>query len=193
MKIFSRLYQQVMIWSVHRHAPLYLSLNSFVESIFWPIPVDVMLAPMTLVKPHRAWYYAGLATFFSVLGAAFGYLLGYALWDPVVAPFIASMGYEGKIELAQAWFHEWGIWVIFIASFTPIPYKVFTVTAGMLSMAFLPFVLVSIVGRGLRFYLVAGLMKWGGPTMEAKLLRYIDILGWVCVVAAVVAYLMLRN
>lgn len=193
MKIFSRLYQQVMIWSLHRHAPIYLSLNSFVESIFWPIPVDVMLAPMTLAKPQRAWYYAGLATFFSVLGAAFGYLLGYALWDPIVAPFITSMGYEGKIELAQAWFAEWGIWVIFIASFTPIPYKVFTVTAGMLSMAFLPFILVSLVGRGLRFFLVAGLMKWGGPTMEAKLIRYIDILGWLCVIAAVIAYLLLRS
>lgn len=182
-----------MIWALHRHAPVYLSLNSFVESIFWPIPVDVMLAPMTLAKPQRAWYYAGLATFFSVLGAAFGYLLGYALWDPVVAPFIASMGYEGKIEVAQAWFSEWGIWVIFIASFTPIPYKVFTVTAGMLSMMFLPFVLVSLVGRGLRFFMVAGFMKWGGPPMEAKLIRYIDILGWLCVAAAVIAYLLLRN
>lgn len=193
MKIFSRLYKQVMIWSLHRHAPVYLSINSFIESIFWPVPVDIMLAPMTLAKPQRAWFYAGLATFFSVLGAAFGYLLGYALWDPVVAPFITSMGYEGKIELAKAWFSEWGIWVIFIASFTPIPYKVFTVTAGMLSMAFLPFVLVSIVGRGLRFFMVAGLMKWGGPPMEAKLIRYIDILGWVCVAAAVIAYLLLRN
>ncbi|ART80916.1 YqaA family protein [Oceanisphaera avium] len=193
MKIFSRLYQQVMIWALHRHAPVYLSANSFIESIFWPIPVDVMLAPMTLAKPQRAWFYAALATFFSVLGAGFGYWLGYALWDPIVAPFITSMGYEEKIELAKAWFNEWGIWVIFIASFTPIPYKVFTVTAGMLSMAFLPFVLVSLVGRGLRFFLVAGLMKWGGVKMEAKLIRYIDILGWLCLIAAVVAYLLLRN
>lgn len=178
---------------MHRHAPIYLSLNSFAESIFWPVPVDVMLAPMALSKPKRAWYYAGLATIFSVLGAGFGYLLGYALWDPVVQPFIATMGYEGKIEVARHWFEEWGIWVIFIASFTPIPYKVFTVTAGLLHMLFLPFVLVSLVGRGLRFFLVAGLMVWGGVRMEAKLIRYIDILGWLCIVAAVAAYLILRN
>ncbi|GGB52992.1 hypothetical protein GCM10011502_27710 [Oceanisphaera marina] len=193
MKIFSRLYQQVMIWSMHRHAPIYLSLNSFVESIFWPVPVDVMLAPMALSKPKRAWYYASLATVFSVLGAGFGYLLGYALWDPVVQPFIATMGYEGKIDVARHWFEEWGIWVIFIASFTPIPYKVFTVTAGLLHMLFLPFVLVSLVGRGLRFFLVAGLMVWGGVRMEAKLIRYIDILGWLCIIAAVAAYLILSN
>ncbi|WP_417614206.1 YqaA family protein [Oceanisphaera sp.] len=193
MKIFSRLYQQVMIWAMHRHAPVYLSLNSFAESIFWPVPVDVMLAPMALSKPKRAWYYAGLATVFSVLGACFGYLLGYALWDPVVQPFIATMGYEGKIDVARQWFEEWGIWVIFIASFTPIPYKVFTVTAGLLHMALLPFVLVSLVGRGLRFFLVAGFMVWGGVRMEAKLIRYIDIIGWLCIVAAVVAYLMLKS
>ena len=193
MKIFSRLYQQVMIWAMHRHAPVYLSLNSFAESIFWPVPVDVMLAPMALSKPRRAWFYAGLATVFSVLGACFGYLLGYALWDPVVQPFIATMGYESKIDIARQWFEEWGIWVIFIASFTPIPYKVFTVTAGLLHMVFLPFVLISLVGRGLRFFLVAGLMVWGGVKMEARLIRYIDIIGWLCIVAAVVAYLMLRN
>lgn len=193
MKIFSRLYQLVMKWAMHRHAPVYLSLNSFAESIFWPVPVDVMLAPMTLAKPKSAWFYAGLATVFSVLGAGFGYLLGYALWDPIVQPFIASMGYEGKIEVAEAWFAKWGGWVIFIASFTPIPYKVFTVTAGLLSMAFLPFILVSLVGRGLRFFLVSGLMKWGGVKMEAKLIRYIDLIGWACLIAAVIAYLLLRN
>ena len=193
MKIFSRLYQLVMKWAMHRHAPMYLSINSFAESIFWPIPVDVMLAPMALSKPNRAWHYAALATFFSVLGAGFGYLLGYALWEPIVEPFITTMGYEDKIVVAEEWFATWGIWVVFIASFTPVPYKVFTVTAGMLSMAFLPFVLVSIVGRGLRFFLVAGLMVWGGVRMEAKLFRYIDILGWLTIVAAVIAYLLLRN
>ena len=193
MKLFSRLYRLVMMWAVHRHAPFYLSMNSFVESIFWPVPVDVMLAPMALAKPEKAWRYAALATVFSVLGAAFGYLLGYAMWEPLVAPFIQTMGYEGKIAVARQWFDDWGIWVIFIASFTPIPYKVFTVTAGLLQMAFLPFILVSLIGRGLRFYLVSGLMVWGGVKMERKLIGYIDLLGWLCVAVAVIAYLLLRN
>ncbi len=126
-------------------------------------------------------------------GAAFGYLLGYALWDPVVEPFISAMGYHDKIDVARQWFSDWGIWVIFIASFTPVPYKVFTVTAGLLHMAFLPFILISLVGRGMRFFLVSGLMVWGGVRMERKLIQYIDLLGWLCVVAAVIAYLLLRN
>ncbi|WP_417604741.1 YqaA family protein [Oceanimonas baumannii] len=193
MKPFSRLYRLVMMWAVHRHAPVYLSMNSFVESIFWPVPVDVMLAPMALAKPDKAWRYAALATVFSVLGAAFGYLLGYAMWDPLVAPFIQTMGYEGKIAVARQWFDDWGIWVIFIASFTPVPYKVFTVTAGLLQMAFVPFLLVSLVGRGMRFFLVSGLMVWGGVKMERKLIGYIDLLGWLCVAAAVLAYLLLSR
>ena len=106
MKLFSRLYVLVMQWARHKHAPWYLSITAFIESVFWPIPVDVMLAPMALAKPHKAWHYAGLATFFSVLGALFGYALGYALWEPVVQPLVVSVGYEDKIALAEQWFAQ---------------------------------------------------------------------------------------
>ncbi len=108
MKLFSRLYVLVMQWARHKHAPWYLSITAFIESVFWPIPVDVMLAPMALAKPHKAWHYATLATVFSVLGALFGYALGYALWDPVVLPLVESVGYQGKIEIARHWFEQWG-------------------------------------------------------------------------------------
>ncbi|HEH9414409.1 YqaA family protein [Aeromonas salmonicida] len=188
MKLFSRLYVLVMQWARHRYAPYYLAITAFIESVFWPIPVDVMLAPMALAKPHKAWHYATLATIFSVLGAVFGYALGYALWEPLVQPLVVSVGYEGKIALAQQWFELWGIWVIFIASFTPIPYKVFTVTAGLLHMALLPFIVTSLIGRGMRFFLVAGLMRWGGEKMERKLMHYVDVLGWLCIGLAVAAY-----
>jgi membrane protein YqaA with SNARE-associated domain len=182
------MYVLVMQWAKHRHAPYYLSFISFIESVFWPIPVDVMLAPMALGKPQKAWFYASLATVFSVLGALLGYLIGYALWDPVVQPLVATMGYDGKIFEAKQWFEHWEVWVIFIASFTPIPYKVFTVTAGLLQIALLPFVVVSLFGRGLRFFMVAGLMRWGGEKMERKLMHYVDVLGWICVGLAVAAY-----
>lgn len=188
MKLFSRLYGLVMQWARHQYAPWLLSITAFIESVFWPIPVDVMLAPMALGKPQKAWHYAALATFFSVLGALFGYWLGYALWEPVVQPLVNSIGYQDKIAIAEHWFQTWGVWVIFIASFTPIPYKVFTVTAGLLHMALLPFIVTSLIGRGLRFFLVAGLMCWGGEAMERKLMHYIDVLGWLCVVLAVAAY-----
>ncbi|MEH6452170.1 MAG: YqaA family protein [Psychromonas sp.] len=192
MKIFSPLYKKVMLWSKHKYAPFYLYCTAFIESIFWPIPVDIMLAPMALAKRHLAWRYALGATIFSVLGGAVGYYIGHALYEPVVMPFIELMSYQGKMETAQAWFSEWGVMVIFIASFTPIPFKVFTITAGVMSMVFIPFVLTALIGRGLRFFLVAGLMVLGGEKMEAKLSRYIDILGWITILAAAILYFMLK-
>jgi membrane protein YqaA with SNARE-associated domain len=192
VKIFSPLYKKVMSWSKHKNAPFYLYITAFVESIFWPIPVDIMLAPMALAQRHLAWRYAFGATIFSVIGGAVGYYIGHTLYDPVVMPFIEFMSYQEKMHTAQAWFSEWGIMVIFIASFTPIPFKVFTITAGVMSMIFLPFIITALIGRGLRFFLVAGLMVLGGEKMEAKLSRYIDILGWVTIMAAVILYLILK-
>ena len=165
---------------------------SFAESVFFPIPVDVMLAPMSLARPDRAWYYAMLATIFSVLGGIVGYYLGYALYDSVVQPMIELVGYQHKLSTAKIWFEEYGILVIFVASFTPIPYKVFTITAGVMGMFFLPFVIVSIIGRGLRFFLVAGLMRWGGEKMEDKLKTYIDRIGWSVVILIVIAVIALK-
>ncbi|MFT6985769.1 MAG: membrane protein YqaA with SNARE-associated domain [Psychromonas sp.] len=192
MKIFSPLYSKVMVWSKHKHAPFYLYMNAFAESIFWPIPVDIMLAPMALAKRALAWRYALGATIFSVLGGAVGYYIGHVLYEPVVLPFIEFMSYQGKMETAQAWFLQWGVMVIFIASFTPIPFKVFTITAGIMGMVFLPFMLTALIGRGLRFFLVAGLMVLGGEKMEAKLRKYIDTLGWITVLLAVIVYFTLR-
>ena len=193
MKIFAPLYTKVMRWSKHKYAPFYLYLTAFIESIFWPIPVDIMLAPMALAKRHLAWRFAFGATVFSVLGGAVGYYLGSALYEPVVLPFIEVMGYQDKMQTAQLWFNDWGVMVIFIASFTPIPFKVFTITAGVMNMAFWPFLLTALVGRGLRFFLVAGLMVLGGEKMEAKLSKYIDVLGWLTIVAAVILYFTLKH
>lgn len=192
MKIFSPLYEKVMVWSKHKYAPYYLYFTAFIESIFWPIPVDIMLAPMALAKRHLAWKFALGATIFSVLGGACGYYLGHVLYEPVVLPFIEMMGYQDKIATAQSWFSEWGVMVIFIASFTPIPFKVFTITAGVMSMVFWPFLLTALIGRGLRFFMVAGLMVLGGEKMESKLSKYIDALGWITIIAAVILYLILK-
>jgi len=193
VKIFAPLYEKVMVWSQHKYAPIYLYFTAFIESIFWPIPVDIMLAPMALAKRHLAWRFAFFTTLFSVLGGALGYYLGSALYNPVVLPFIEMMGYQDKMLVAQSWFIEWGIMVIFIASFTPIPFKVFTITAGVMSMAFLPFLITALIGRALRFFLVAGLMVLGGEKMETKLSKYIDILGWGTIIAAAILYFSLKH
>lgn len=184
MKIFSALYDRVMQWSRHPRAPWYLGGLSFAESSFFPIPPDVMLAPMALAKPHRALFYATLTTLTSVLGGILGYLIG--LWAfESIQPWLSESAYNEKYLLARAWFEEWGVLAIFIAGFSPIPYKIFTITSGVIGMAFLPFVAASFVGRGARFYLVALLMAWGGERMEHKLRQWVDILGWLTVLAIV--------
>ncbi|GAA0342280.1 YqaA family protein [Bowmanella denitrificans] len=192
MKIFQYLYDKAMVWSRHKHAPAYLGGMTFAESIFFPVPPDVMLAPMALASPDKAWRYAFLTSVASVLGGIAGYCLGLLAFESLLHPMIVEMGYQHKMDKAVAWFEQYGVWVVFIAGFSPIPYKVFTVSAGFLQMAFLPFVVASTVGRAMRFYLVAGLMRWGGKKMEDKLRDYVETLGWATVVLAIVAYLLLR-
>lgn len=193
MKIFQPCYDMALRWARHRHASRYLGGLSFAESMFFPIPPDVMLAPMSLSQPTRAWYFALLTTLASVLGGIAGYLLGYFAFDAWIHPMIESAGYAHKLDTAMTWFEEYGVWVVFLAGFSPIPYKVFTISAGVLQMAFVPFVIASAVGRGARFFLVAGLMKWGGSAMEDKLRQYIEVLGWLTIGLAVLAYFIIKG
>lgn len=191
MRLFSSLYARTMAWSRHRHAPWYLGALSFAESSFFPIPPDVMLAPMSLARPDHAWRLALLTTLTSVAGGLFGYLIGYFAFD-LLEPHLKASSYWAHYQTAVVWFGEWGFWAVFIAGFSPIPYKVFTIAAGALSMALLPFTLASAIGRGARFFLVAGLMKWGGPRMESALHRHVDRLGWATVALVVTAVLVYR-
>ena len=192
MKLFQPCYDLALRWSKHPAASRYLALLSFAESVIFPIPPDVMLAPMSLSQPSRAWYFALITTLASIVGGVAGYLLGFFAFDTLLQPFIESSGYAHKLETAIGWFETYGVWVVFLAGFSPIPYKVFTISAGVLQMAFLPLLIASAIGRGARFFLVATLMKWGGARMEEQLRKYVEVLGWAVVGLAIVAYLMLR-
>jgi membrane protein YqaA with SNARE-associated domain len=185
MRWFSPLYDRAMRWARHPHAPWYLGGLSFAESSFFPVPPDVMLAPMSMANPARAWGFALLTTLTSVAGGIFGYLIGLLAFD-LIEPLLHSAGYVDKYLLAKQWFADWGFWAIFLAGFSPIPYKVFTITAGVVAMTFVPFVLASLVGRGARFFLVAGLMAWGGEPMEKRLRKWVDWLGWLVVLLVAV-------
>ncbi len=189
MRLFAGLYEKALYYARHPKAERYLAGLSFAESSFFPIPPDVMLAPMCLARVSRAWRYAFLTTVFSVLGGVFGYLIGMFAFE-LIQPALQQTHYWTYYLQARDWFDHYGVWVVFIAGFSPVPYKIITITAGVTGMAFLPFVLASIIGRGLRFYLVAGLIRWGGERMEAALHRYVEPLGWLLVVLAVVAYLL---
>ncbi|HID46448.1 MAG TPA: DedA family protein [Chromatiaceae bacterium] len=191
MKLFSGLYARAMQWARHPKAPWYLAGLSFSESSFFPVPPDVMLAPMSLARPEKAWLFAFITTLASVVGGIAGYFLGLWAFD-FIEPLLHDIGYYEKYLQVHAWFDEWGFWAIFVAGFSPIPYKLFTITAGVISMTFLPFVLASAVGRGGRFFLVAGLMSWGGKPMEEKLHRYMDVIGWGVLVIIVLAVVVIK-
>lgn len=192
MRVFSHLYDRMMSWSKHRHAPAYLGALSFAESSFFPIPPDVMLAPMVLARPQRAAWLAGLTTIASVIGGLAGFAIGVWAIDAVM-PVLERFGYVDEFERASEWFLKWGFWAVLAAGFSPIPYKVFTISAGALAMNLPLFAAASLVGRGGRFFLVAGLVAWGGPRVEEQLKRYVDVIGWALVVLLVAGYFLLRH
>jgi membrane protein YqaA with SNARE-associated domain len=192
MKIFSPLFELVLRWSRHPRAPWYLAGLSFAESSFFPIPPDVMLMPMVVAKPKSAWRLAAITTATSVLGGMAGFAIGYFAIE-LIEPWLHELGYWEAYEHSRTWFIKWGFWAVLAAGFSPIPYKIFTIAAGAMAMPFAPFVLASVVGRASRFFLVAGLLYWGGERIEHTLRRYVDILGWLFVALLVIAYFLLRS
>ncbi len=187
MRLFENIYLRVMRFSRHQHAAYYLALLSFVESFILPFPPpDVMLAPMALARPERAMRYAALTLLLSVLGGLVGYLIGAFLFD-LVEPFIIAWGYQARFEKVITWFDAWGFWAVLVAGFSPVPYKIFTIAAGVLNLAIIPFVLASIIGRGARFFLLAWCLAKFGPAIEPRLVRYIEFIGWAIVAVLVLA------
>lgn len=184
--VFTRLYRWMMRVSVHPRAPVWLGVVSFAESSFFPLPPDLMLAPMTLAKPQRAIYYAALTTVTSVLGGLAGYAIGYFLIESLL-PMIERWGWRANYDTVQAWYVEYGFWALIIKGLTPVPYKIFTISAGAAAMPLWPFIAASFISRGFRFFLVALLVKWGGPAAEARFLKYVDRIGWTLTVLIVLA------
>ncbi|MBW3549579.1 MAG: DedA family protein [Proteobacteria bacterium] len=183
MKLFGPIYDRCLVWAAHRHAPRYLAALSLSESVIFPIPPDVMLAPMALATPRRWVRLAALCTLASVIGGLLGYALGYLALE-LIWPWMLQLGWDHAFHQVQALFMRYGFWIVFVAAFTPIPYKVFTIASGATGIGLVPFLLGSLIGRGTRFFLVAGLIAWGGERLERVLRRYVEALGWT--VAALV-------
>jgi len=187
--MFARLYQNCMRLAAHRHAERYLAGISLIESIFFPVPTALMVAPMAVARPERAVPIALIATLTSVFGGIFGYLLGYYAIQ-LVEPLIQSAGYWDKYQIALQWFGIWGFWAVVVAGFSPIPFKLFTISAGALAMPLLPFLFAALIGRASQFFLVSLSMAWAGPKFEPVVLRYIEWLGWGSVALLVIVYLL---
>ena len=179
--VLDNTYKKTLDLSKHRHASKYLFGISFAESSFFPIPPDVMLMPMCLAVPAKAYWYAFLTTLSSVLGGLFGYFIGKFAFN-VIEPYLINSSYLESYNLAVSWFGEWGFWAILIAGFSPIPYKVFTIAAGSLNMLLLPFILGSIIGRGGRFFLVAYLTKIFDKNIDAIIKKLIEKIGYVIII-----------
>lgn len=185
---WARCYESMLRWAQHRHAAKYLFILSFAESSFFPLPPDIMLAPMALSQPKKALFFAFLTTLASVLGGILGYMIGLYAMDWVM-PWLHNSVYGDSFIRVQGWFEQWGVWAVFLAGFSPIPYKVFTIASGAFGLVFLPFVGASILGRGARFFLVAGLIGWGGERLDGLIRRYMNTLGWLMVCVVMVAIL----
>lgn len=180
MSILLNSYNYIIHLASNAKAKYYLFILSFSESSFFPIPPDVMLLPMCMANHSRAWYFALITTVGSVLGGIFGYFIGSYSFD-MIEPFLNNRGYIESYLLAVQWFEDWGFWAVFIAGFSPIPYKVFTIAAGTTFMPLIPFIIASVIGRGARFYLIAYLVKVFGNKADALIKGYMDRISWILI------------
>lgn len=183
-----RLYDRVLLWSGHPRAPAIMSGLSFAESSFFPIPPDVMLAPMCLARPEKGWTFATLCTVSSVAGGVLGYLIGRLAFH-WIEPWLMSSSYAEVFAYAVGAFERWGVVYILLAGFTPVPYKIFTIGAGVVGMPVIPFLIGSAIGRGARFFLVAGLIRMMGERAAERLRGWVDTAGWAVLLLAVIGLL----
>lgn len=176
MKAIRRLYDWVLSWAKTPYGVPALGLLAFAEASFFPIPPDVLLMALALAIPHRSFRYALVAAIGSVTGGILGYLIGWGLWEQVADYFynyVPGVSIEG-FEQVQRLFEEYDFWTIFAAGFTPIPYKIFTIAAGVFQVNFAVFVVASAIGRSLRFFLVAGMFYYFGRQARGLIEKYFN-------------------
>lgn len=200
MKVFAPLYERALRWARHRNAPAMLGVLSFVEAVFFPVMPEVMLAPMALSRPHRAFRYATISLACSLAGALVGYALGHYAYE-LVKPAFASLGWAQHVDEQVAYLRGIAIespwkafWILVLAGFAPIPLKFFTWASGIVGVPLLPFMASMFIGRGKRVYLLALAIRIGGPRAEAALRRWIEPVGWVALLllAALIGWLAWR-
>ena len=173
-----RLYDWVIHFSKTRHGPTALFLLSFAESSFFPIPPDVLLAPLALGAPRRWLRFALACSVASVLGGVLGYAIGMFLWSAIGNWAYAHLGSIGltdeNFDKFQGWYARYDFWIVFTCGFTPLPYKVCTISAGVARISFAGFLIASAVSRSARFFMIAGLMGWKGERIRPVIDKYFN-------------------
>lgn len=170
-----KLYNWTMSLAASKHAPFALGAIAFAESSFFPVPPDVILVPMTLAEPKKAWYFATICTIASVAGGALGYAFGALFYDTIGLWLINLYGYAEKMEALRAFYDHWGALFILVKGFTPIPYKLVTIVSGLLSYNFPLFIGLSLITRGARFMLLAAAINHFGDTIRVKLEKHFGL------------------
>jgi membrane protein YqaA with SNARE-associated domain len=176
MQILRKLYNWTIKKSAHKNASWFLSLISFAESSFFPIPPDIILIPMVIAKKTRAFFYAFLCTVSSVLGGIAGYCIGYFLFNSLGILILNYYGLTDQFANFEKYYNIYGIWIVLGAGFTPFPFKFITIASGVFGLNIFLFLGISIIARGLRFYLIAFLLKIFGSTIEKLIDKYFNLL-----------------
>tara|TARA_B110000438_G_C15779552_1_gene635667 strand:- start:1212 stop:1796 length:585 start_codon:yes stop_codon:yes gene_type:complete len=176
MNYLKKLYDWTLIKAQHPNASWFLSFISFIESSFFPIPPDIILIPMIIAKRTNAFFYAFICTASSVLGGIFGYLIGFYLFSSLGAIILNYYGLDSQFTVFENYYLKYGVWIILGAGFTPFPFKFITIASGVFGVNILLFIFVTIIARGLRFYLIALLLKIFGEIIEKLINKYFNIL-----------------
>ena len=177
-KLVRKIYDYVINLSSNKHALAWLFVISFVESSFFPIPPDIMLIPMILATPKQAWKIAGVCTIASVIGAYLGYVIGFYFFTLIAEPLLQFYGYLDKFNEFKNLYSEYGAWIVFGAGITPFPYKIITIASGVVHLNLVVFTVASVIARGLRFFVIAWLLKVYGEKMRLFIEKN---LGWLSV------------
>jgi membrane protein YqaA with SNARE-associated domain len=190
--VIDHLYSRTLALAASRHAMWALAAVSFAESSFFPLPPDVLLIPMILARPRRAWLIAAVCTLASVLGGLVGYAIGYFLFDAVGRPVLEFYHAMDKYEALKAAFAQWGAWIIILKGLTPIPFKLVTIASGVAQFDLVAFVLASLVSRSLRFFLLAALLWRFGDSVREFIERRLMLVTSAFAAALVGGFLVLR-
>lgn len=187
-----RLYNRTMALAAGPHAVKVLAGVAFIESSFFPIPPDVALIPMVLANRARAWWYAFVATVFSVLGGLAGYAIGAFLFNEIAEPLLQFYGYADSFAEFSGWYNEQGAWIVLFAGITPFPYKVITIASGATGLSLPLFLTASIAARALRFFIVAGLLYYFGPPIRDFIERRLGLVFTVFLVLLIGGFVLVR-
>ena len=188
--------KKIYIWTLkkaeHKNAKWYLSLISFAESSFFPIPPDILLIPMALASKTKALFYAFTCTLSSVLGGIFGYAIGYFFFNSIGLYIVEFYHLENSFSIFENYYKEFGILIVLGAGITPFPYKFITIASGVFGLNIYLFVIVSIIGRGLRFYLIAILLYFFGEKIKLFIDKYFNILSIIFFILLVGSVFIIR-